>query len=64
MRKLAAVLALMLICFSAAADERAQAGPSLRERAARIVRTIRKIFVPATLDDGITPPKPGPGGNG
>ena len=48
MKRLAAVLALTLLSFSAIAVERA---PSPADRFAKLIRVIKRLFVPTTLDD-------------
>jgi len=48
MKRLAAVLALTLISFSALADERS---PSPADRFAKLVRIIKRVFVPTPQGD-------------
>lgn len=56
-RRLVAVVAVLcfVVAMPAFADERA---PSPRERISKIVRIIKKMFVPAPQEDLPTPPKP------
>jgi hypothetical protein len=50
-RLLIAVALFSLLSLPSLADERAPNGPSLRDRAAKVVRMIKKILLPAPQDE-------------
>jgi hypothetical protein len=57
-RRLAVIALLFSLAVPAIADENPRATPALRDRVTKIVRIIKKIFLPSTLGDEISVPHP------